>query len=234
MALLPSWEFKNYHVYQKAKPVFINYESILICSAPANNEDLASESAEIVPIGLVENFGVGFGLQMQRIFEIGSSLNYIIPGNAMGSGTISTVLYGGPSLLSLLYSSYKMSFGGKEILLATGCPGPDYDLSTALEVPPGFPIAHIDESRQGKYGFFGFDLGSNLFNRPFGLMVIFHNINDEPLGAILFENCYVSGSQFGVSAGAVVLMESVTFTFEETTPYSLSKSGAVETATPIR
>jgi hypothetical protein len=100
MANLPTWDFKNFHVYRRAKPVFINYESVLICSAPANNDDLVN--GELVPIGLVENFGVGFGLQMQRIFEIGSSLNYIVPGNAMGSGTISTVMYGGPSLLVII------------------------------------------------------------------------------------------------------------------------------------
>jgi hypothetical protein len=207
---------------------------VLICSAPANNEDLAN--GELVPIGLVENFGVGFGLQMQRVFEIGSSLNYIVPGNAMGSGSISTVMYGGPSLLSLLYSSYKMTFGTQNVHLASATPSDDYDLTkdtNKLENPPGFPIPHIAEGYKERYGFFGFDLGSNLFNRPFGLMVIFHNINNNPLGAILFENCYVSGSQFGMSAGAVVLMETVTFTFERTTPYTLAAMEEGEAAGAI-
>jgi hypothetical protein len=223
MAEIPTWQFKNFHVYKKMKPVFVNYETMLICSAPANNEDFAKPSAEVVPIGLVENFGVGFGLQLQRIFEIGSALNYIVPGNAMGSGSISTVIYGGPTLLSLLYSSYKMRFNSTDIILANDVPSSDYDLTEGnqkLDKPPGFPIPFTEKT--DKYGFFGFDLSSNLFNRPFGLMVIFHDINNSPLGAILFENCYVSGSQFGVSAGAVVLMETVTFTFEKTTPYNLT------------
>jgi hypothetical protein len=231
MALVPTWDFKNFHVYQKAKPVFVNYESVLICSAPANNEDLAN--GELVPIGLVENFGVGFGLQMQRIFEIGSSLNYIVPGNAMGSGSISTVIYGGPSLLSLLYASYKMSFANTDVVIASKIPS-GYDLSKQLQNPPGFPILHTDQQTyRNKYGFFGFDLASNLFNRPFGLMVIFHDINNTPLGAILLEDCYVSGSQFGMSAGAVVLMETVTFTFERTTPYTLAAMAGVEAAGAI-
>jgi hypothetical protein len=115
-----------------------------------------------------------------------------------------------------------MSFGNYTVQLAVSGGSGDYDLSKSLDVPPGFPIPHIAEGYTDRYGFFGFDLGSNLFNRPFGLMVIFHDINNNPLGAILFENCYVSGSQFGMSAGAVVLMETVTFTFEKTTPYLLN------------
>jgi hypothetical protein len=53
---------------------------------------------------VLENVGLSQSKQLQRLFEIGSSRSYFIPGRVIGSITLGRVLYHGPSLLKVLYA----------------------------------------------------------------------------------------------------------------------------------
>jgi len=214
--LLSSWDFENHHVINITDPKFISYDSTLIAAGPPK----ASTATDLIPIGLVENFGIGQGLQMQRILEIGSTLNYIIPGNVLGNGQLGSVIYNGPSLLSYLYNYYTFTLDGE----SAGIPEANGGINLADKLqknPPGTIIPSPDTSITTK-GFFGFNLGSNLFKRPAGIAVIFHDSENNPVSAIFLEDVYISGHQFSINSGAVVLMEMATFSFEKMVPISVT------------
>lgn len=210
--LLSNWDYENYHVIHEMDPKFISYDSTLIAGGPPKIEG----AIDLIPIALVENFGIGQGLQMQRILEIGSSLNYIVPGNVLGNGQLGSVIYNGPSLLSYIYAYYNFDIDGTQVGKSGGI---SID-SKVTKNPPGTVMNFPDKNVTDKF-WFGFNLGSSLFSRPAGLGIIFHDSEDNPVSALYLEEVYISGHQFSINSGAVVLMEMATFSFEKMIPVSI-------------
>ena len=115
-----NWDFHNHHVQEELLGgEFVSAETTLIAAGPPRLSDIApsgdqtidtqDEGDMVFPIGVLENVGMSQSKQLQRIFEIGSSRSYFIPGRTIGSLTLGRVLYHGPSLLKVLYAHYKQS-----------------------------------------------------------------------------------------------------------------------------
>jgi hypothetical protein len=236
-----NWDFHNHHVQEELLAgEFISAETTLIAAGPprltdvgnGNSEITADEGDLVFPIGVLENVGISQSKQLQRIFEIGSSRSYFVPGRTVGSLTLGRVLYHGPSLLKVLYAHYKQSRGaikfnhnGKGATVNVGgvqVPDPN---ATMLELPALQAELHRVKFNPG-YDDLWLNLASDLFNQPTGMAIYFRNQLDMTVGGVYLEECYVQGHQLSISSGSALLMEGVSIQYELLRPIRMSLGGA--------
>jgi hypothetical protein len=208
-----SWDFQKYHVTQgTAGGQFINAESTLIAAGPptitVQSATATGGQSTVFPIGLLETFGLQQSRQLQRIFEIGSSRSYFIPGRTIGSVTLGRTFYHGPSLLRVLYAYYTGTAGDEQVVPLTG-------LETEANANQG-------NWRTPGFGNFFIDLASALFAQPTGLACYFKDSNTDTYGGFYLENCYVQGHQMTVSSGSVLIMEGASLQYDLLVPLNIA------------
>lgn len=214
-----AWDFQKYHVQTgTAGGQFINAESTMIAAGPptitAQSTTISGTSETAVyPIGLLETFGLQQSRQLQRIFEIGSSRSYFIPGRTIGSVTLGRTFYHGPSLLRALYSYYSGSAGDA---LVAPIAATEYAAVKPNWRTPGFDRFFID-------------LASALFAQPTGLACYFKDSNTDTYGGFYLENCYVQGHQMTVSSGSVLIMEGASLQYDLLVPLNIAVTAATLT-----
>lgn len=242
---LNNWDFHNHHVQAELLGgEFVSAETTLVAAGPPRLTDVTTGGATdqaidtedegdmVYPIGVLENVGLSQSKQLQRIFEIGSSRSYFIPGRTIGSVTLGRVMYHGPSLLKVLYAYYKQTAGDLTFLDQPK----DSTISVGpVEVPnPNAQLLELPDLQQGlhrvKYNP-GYDdlwvnLASDIFNQPTGLCFYFRNQLDFSLGAVYLEECYLQGYQLSISSGSVLLMEGVSMQFDQVRPIRMNLQGA--------
>lgn len=242
-----NWDYNRFHVQQEvAGGEFISAESTLLAAGPPtlgmttyHNYQIdgdtipSTDTGVVFPLGVVENFGMNQAQQVQRIFEIGSSRAYFIPGKVIGTLTIGRVMHSGPSLLKVLYAYYRQTnpqalfqFMHKafdaELSSNYGFIMPDPDRGL-LDLPDLQKMLPAIRDRPG-IGELYLNLASDLFKQPTGLMVYFRNSLDQDFGAVYLEQVHVTGHQFSLNASANVLMEGASAEFERVRPVNVSIS----------
>jgi hypothetical protein len=220
-----SWDFHKYRVQQELTGgQFVNAESTLIAAGPPHLSDAGDiEGESVYPIGLLETFGLQQSRQLQRIFEIGSSRSYFIPGRTIGSITLGRTFYFGPSLLRVLYSYWKGNADGTPIGMkepALPANADEYAKSGDQALLAGL-TQQRDLYRNPGYGFMLMDLASDLFSQPTGMAVYFKDANTDTLGGFYLEECYVQGHQMTVSSGSVLIMEGASLQYDLLVPIDL-------------
>lgn len=239
---IENWDFHNYHVQQElAGGEFVSAETTLIAAGPPRLSDLGAGSGQGVevtpspsvdfayPIGLLENVGLSQSKQLQRVFEIGSSRSYFIPGRVVGSVTLGRVLYHGPSLLKVLYAYYTQKNGSKFNFMNKGKTATITDNRGVIHPDPDAQLLSLDSLQDSLHdvkmrpGFddFYLNLASDLFNQPTGLLFYFKNANDETVGAVYLEECHLQGHQLSVSSGSVLIMEGASLQFDRLIPVKM-------------
>lgn len=214
-----NWDFNNFHVQTDlVAGQFINAESTLIGAGPPTMDFNAEGSTDttfggdmVFPIGLLETYGIQQSRQLQRIFEIGSSRSYFIPGRTIGSVNLGRTFYNGPSILRVLYAAYSDNGGTAFKSLfsndATKAPAGEYG-------PKRLP---------GSDDFF-IDLASDLFAQPIGLATYFKDAQHGTYGAYYLEQSYVQGHQLTVSSGSVLVMEGASLQYDLLVPIDMAKA----------
>ena len=164
----------------------------------------------VYPLGLIQNFNLGQSLNISRIFEIGSNRSYFITGRSVGQISLGSVIYDGPSLLRRLYAYYKDDIG-------------------AVKVPPVFPNVGAknmanphDVKVPPGYENIYFNLASDLFSQPIGLLVYMKDNNEDTLAAIYFEAVYVPTHNVGTDAQGVIQQEAVSIQYERIVPVAVN------------
>ena len=230
-----TWDFYNKRVQQELTGgQFVSAESTLVAAGPpelqdANAGDPAAGGA-VYPIGLLETAGIQQSKQLQRIFEIGSSRSYFIPGRVIGSINLGRTFYFGPSLLRVLYAYYR-SEGDNPV--GTNQTDQTIQLNddnvtaadplNALLKTFGTDVLHQLRRSPGPDYFF-IDLASDLFSQPTGLAVFFKDQNDNSLGGLYLEQAYVQGHQMNISSGSVLIMEGASLQYDRIEGISLLDS----------
>lgn len=224
-----NWDFYNYHVQQDlVGGQFVSAESTLVgAGAPqisGSPGQAAAVNPTVYPIGLLETVGVQQSKQLQRIFEIGSSRSYFVPGRVIGSISIGRTFYFGPSLLRVLYAYYKNTtnsinigteaVGTTKVYEGITAPDPEAQLLTG-------PTALHSLRRTPGEGYFFIDLASDLFAQPTGMAIYFKDANSLSIGALYLENCYVQGHQLNISSGSVLVMEGVSLQYDRIVPIKI-------------
>lgn len=244
-----NWDFHNHHVQEELLGgEFISAETTLVAAGPPRLTDITvtvggadddtidtpDEGDIVFPIGVLENVGLSQSKQLQRIFEIGSGRSYFVPGRTVGSLTLGRVMYHGPSLLKVLYAHYKQSTGAvsqrfmhqaKTLnmdIAGVTVPHPDRSL---LNLPELQAALHAVRQLPG-YDDLWLNLASDIFNQPTGMCIYFRNQQDQTVGAIYLEECYVQGHQLSVSSGSVLVMEGASVQFDQVRPIRMRLSGA--------
>jgi len=236
-----NWNFHNHHVQEELMGgEFISAETTLIAAGPPRLSDVGNgddtidtgEADLVFPIGVLENVGISQSKQLQRIFEIGSSRSYFVPGRTVGSLSLGRVLYHGPSLLKVLYAHYKQSVGdvkfnhrGKDATINVGgvqVPDPN---ATLLNLAQLQSELHRVKFNPG-YDDLWLNLASDLFNQPTGMAIYFRNQLDMTVGGVYLEECYIQGHQMSISSGSALLMEGVSLQFDQVRPIRMRLGGA--------
>ena len=220
-----TWEFYNRRVQQELTGgQFVSAESTLVAAGPPELADLtggADSTGAVYPIGLLETAGIQQSKQLQRIFEIGSSRSYFIPGRVVGSINIGRTFYFGPSLLRVLYAYYR-SDGDIKIGSNPDNKGTvklNDDNVTAPD-PKNALLTHFAANelhqirRSPGPDYFFIDLASDLFSQPTGMAIFFKDQNDNSLGGLYLENAYVQGHQMNISSGSVLIMEGASLQYD--------------------
>jgi len=219
---IANWNFQDEHVQQElAGGDFVNAASILFAAGPpairfaggtgtdmseqerATREDL-NEVA--YPLGVLENVGIGQNKQLQRLFEIGSKRSYFITGRNVGQVNMARVLYNGPSLLRALYAYFPATKINTSVgqLLAAGA-GRAGKAAPEIDSNPG-------------YADFFINLDSDLFDQPFGWLVLILDSDGEPYGGVYLEQMYVQAHQFTINSTSVIVAEGATAQFDRLVP----------------
>jgi hypothetical protein len=224
MAKLSDWDPNNQYVQGGLiDGQFLNAAFTLIAAGPPRLANigaltLAGSAASsgagdqlVYPIGIIQNFNLGHNRQFNRIFEIGSERSFFISGRTVGQLGLSRVMYHGPSLLRVLYAYYQdlvqptvlPSLIGFSNLGALTTANPH-----EVKYLPGFDNLYLN-------------LASDLFSQPIGLMIYFRDSNEDTVGTIYLEGCYVPNHTIATDAQGTIIQESAGVQFERAVPVAV-------------
>lgn len=164
----------------------------------------------VLPIGILQNFNLTHNRQFSRIFEIGSERSYFISGRSVGQIALGRVYYHGASLLRILYAYYSDQIS-PTVVDAMWPNAGSITQSNPHDViiPPGYDNIFMN-------------LASDLFAQPIGLLMYIRDINQESLGAMYFEACYLPNHSMATDSQGVLLQENVGVQFERGVPVTVS------------
>lgn len=172
----------------------------------------------VYPIGIVQNLNLSHTRQFARIFEIGSERSYFIGGRTVGQLGLSRIYYHGASLLRVLYAYYS------DLIPPTVVPAmfPNAGAQTQSNphdviIPPGYENVYLN-------------LASDLFAQPIGIMMYMRDINQDALGAMYFEACYLPNHSWQTDSQGVLIQESVAVQFERGVPVAISALQLISSA----
>lgn len=229
-----NWDFSNFHVQQELQGgQFVSAETSLIASGPPSlsanppfTDVPSSAIGSVYPIGLIENAGISQSKQLQKIFEVGSSRSYFIPGRVIGSVSLGRIFYYGPSLLRVMYAYYYNN--ANNINVGTEDPSAKITLEDGSQAVS--PLARLLDTGTQQYhklhvspgdDYFYVNLASDLFNQPTGLAFYFKDANFNSVGAFYLEQVYTQGHQFSISSGSVLVMEGASAQYDRIVPIKL-------------
>jgi hypothetical protein len=223
-----NWDFYNYHIEEDLiGGQFVSAESTLVAAGPPTVDQTTGggTTGGVYPIGLLESVGIQQSKQLQRIFEIGSTRSYFIPGRVVGSLSIGRTFYYGPSLLRVLYAYYNDPSGANSISFGTTPPGSTIVVDGLTIPDPAAQLLNVVDpstlhtiARTPGDDYFFIDLASDLFNQPTGLAIYFKDQNATSVGAIYIENTYIQAHQISISSGSVLVMEGVSMQYDRIVP----------------
>lgn len=164
----------------------------------------------VLPIGVIQNINLSHNRQFNRIYEVGSERSYFISGRTMGQLSIARIMYHGPSLLRMLYAYYE------DLIPPTTVDAVFANAGTAtvanphdVKIPPGYENLFLN-------------LASDLFNQPIGLLLYIRDSNEDTVGAVYIEACYVPNHTWATDAQGVMIQESAAIQFERAVPVAVS------------
>ena len=163
----------------------------------------------VLPIGVIQNINLSHNRQFNRIFEGGSERSYFISGRTMGQLSLSRVMYHGPSLLRMLYAYYE------DLIPPTTVNSVFPNAGTAtvanphdVKIPPGYENLYLN-------------LASDLFNQPIGLLLYIRDSNEDTIGAVYVEACYIPNHTWATDAQGVMIQENAAVQFERVVPVAV-------------
>lgn len=174
------------------------------------------------PIGMVQNFSLSHNRQFSRIFELGSERSYFISGRTTGQISLGRVLYHGPSILRALYAAFRDDQNPVKVNNFSA-------LAKAADEYNGSINAHNVKIRPGFNNLY-LNLASDLFSQPIGLLIKTVDSNENTIGAVYAEGCYIPSHTFSTDSQGVLVQEQVMIQFERLVPVRTSMLDLIESA----
>lgn len=203
-----AWDWKGEYVsrlsedgYERFSQFSATPDTTVLFAGPARFTGLGGNTADLLPIGLVDGISYQTSPQLQRLFEIGSNRSFFTRGKTASSISFSKMLADQANILkSLTQNAYRpeLDTDGPK---APGADSPNPDIMMNLD--------------------------SEYFAVPFGLMLLFktrggNGGNGKILSATYLEYCMFSGYNFNIQAQAPVIMENIGIEFDRSVPVSLT------------
>jgi hypothetical protein len=85
-------------------------------------------------------------------------------------------------------------------------------------IPPGYENIYLN-------------LASDLFAQPIGMLMYIRDVNQDALGALYFEACYLPNHSLATDSQGVLLQENVAVQFERAVPVAISALTLISSAT---
>ncbi len=240
-----SWDYNNNHVQAELLGgEFSSAETVLLAAGPPELSmavpapagagaapSTTNMSGYVYPMGLIQQFSLGQSQQLQPIFEIGSSRAYFLAGKNVGTLQMGRAIYSGPSLMKVMYAYYKQNNPATFQMMHEGLNAIVNPTSTFPMASPNRTLLELDiqkslvaiTNRPG-YGDFFINLQSELFKQPMGLLMYVKNSLGQPFGAGYIENAYIGSHQMSLQAGANILVEACSLTFDRVLPVQVAIS----------
>jgi len=223
MARFNDWDFLNKQVQGGlTEGQFINHGGCLLCAGPpflaatgAGTEDQITTGDVVYPIGLISNWSIGQNLQVVPVPEAGSYRRYTVVGPADGNFSLGRTLYHGPNVLRAMYAYYRADlereFGGHPIepLIDADAANIQRNPKNVIYDPPGYENGW-------------FNLCSDLFSQPVGILLYIQDINRESYAAVYLEQLQIVNHGMASGPGALVLSEQVGAIFSRARPVRLA------------
>lgn len=203
-----NWSWKDEYVSKLAEDGYERFsqysatpDTTVVFAGPARFTGLSGDSADLLPIGLVDGIGFQTNPSLARLYEIGSNRAFFTRGKTVSSISFSKMLADQKNILNALaHAAYRPAMtldGGK----APGADSPNPDIMMNLD--------------------------SEYFSVPFGLMLLFKtrgggNGNGKILAATYLEYCMFANYNFSIQATSPVIQEAIAIEFDRTVPVSLT------------
>ena len=210
--IMSSWNFSKEHVDQSInRGRFISSKTVLLIAVDNPDTILASIAAggapgtiTGTPIGVISNWSIVQQKMLQRLFEIGSSLSYIVPGNTTASLNIGRVIYSGSTILAEAYN-----FKG------AGVVGDKEEAGFKLT---GKGVLGTETDEQ----WFALNLAAKIFDKATTMVWLIKNNDNETVGAFLFVDAQIESHQISGDAQSVIILENATMQFTKVYPIALT------------
>lgn len=166
--------------------------------------------------GFVQSFNLSQSMNLMRFFEVGSFRAFFIPGKTIPSVSLGRVYMHGPSMLRAIYAYYQ------DLLAPTVIPAMFPNNARIVNphntvIPPGFENIFLN-------------LQSDMFRQPVGMLMYMQDSNDQTLGAVYLEQCYIQGHNMGFDSSSIVVQEQVSVQCERLVPVAVSSIALVTDA----
>lgn len=179
-------------------------------TAAATTNNSPGGNQIVFPVGIVQNFNMSHTRNFSRIFEIGSERSYFIGGRTVGQIGLGRVYYHGSSLLRILYAYYQDIVPPTLISpMFANAGAASMSNPHDVVIPPGYENIYLN-------------LASDLFAQPVGMLVYIRDVNQDTLGAIYFEACYMPNHSLSTDAQGVLIQEQVSVQFERAVPVQVA------------
>ena len=171
-----------------------------------------SSSSLVYPIGALQGFAMGQNRFWLRALELGSQYGYMIPGRWAASVTMNRIYINGPSLMRALYAYKGLSGPAAEgwaakLGLSVG------DINLDVNISPGRSEAF-------------FNLMSEYFQTPVGLMAVMGDREGVPETGLYLEECGITAHQMALAAENVIVSEAVTLIPNALVPVKVNGASA--------
>ena len=180
----------------------------LIAAGPPRLDSTTSldgDGETFFPIGMVQNFSLSHNRQFNQIFELGSQRSYFVSGRTTGQLSLGRVLYHGPSLLRAMYARISDGSAPGLIPAVVGTPNSPHN----VKIAPGYSNMYLN-------------LASDFFAQPVGLLIKMVDSNENTIGAVYAEACYVPSHSLSVESQGLLVQEQVSVQFERLVPVNIN------------
>lgn len=195
--------------------LFIASESTLIAFGPAK----ATAAFDVVKVGLTPNISISQQIPQQRLPEIGSVRVHILNGVPVGGGSMSRLVYNGPSLMRYAYGNLYDDEGNPTALalqgMATGV-GPAQDFTTNLFKRIMLKPDKIMQAN--KTTPLWLSAWDTRLKMPFGICMYFQDVAGNAVGGVYAEGAKINSHNMSQSAGQLIMVEGISFAFDRLVP----------------
>lgn len=199
------WEqdFKNKHLTDIKGTEFTSAYRTVIYARPSrsdvsNNNITAAGADEFKAIGVVQAYSWSEQRDVQRIFELGSDIPYVVPGRTIGGIQLQRIMINGDDIVNALYSGAKKSEAGIT------------------------PTTRADETADNTN-----QTLNSLKDITMPIDILFvafaTNGNGDKKYSRVFKNCHIESRQESIGAGQVILAENCSIIYETIVGVTLPK-----------